>query len=465
MITPFMPPILDQPAAYPNAEWSAQSDKYVKWYKYFSGEVLSDVESNPDTVIEKYPIKINTCRPVVNLNAYSILGDWDNAPFSWKSMSGSNQDGIDFLDSVGRLSRINSNFIRQVYSYCVYGGMIWSIRKAPQLPTGVRWNVISPDSFFPVFSSLDDDLLEVFVTTQISGREAKLMWGVDVENETALYTEHWTKTRYDIWVDEKRVRGGGTPGGVIPYVYIPYPNIAGERYGVSVIDGITGLQDELNTRMADVGDAIHRETHKKMVVSNLPTGVKGIRVHGNIMDLGVGLGNATPEVHDYSLATVPTGSYEMMNRLVDFTRYTAQTPPIAYGEDEGSQRSGMTLVIRMWPLLQAAKSARGFIADYMSILADKTMRIGSHDGSALPSEFQPDFAPILPKDREQIVNEVVQLSGVNKISDERAVDLLGIPETDVDEEVGRIKELREAERQSMMKQPFGGGSINGNTGG
>ena len=98
------------------------------------------------------------------------------------------------------------------------------------------------------------------------------------------------------------------------------------------------------------------------------------------IDLGTGLGNNTPEVHDVDRGQVPAKTFEFVSALVDFSRYSAMTPTVAFGEDEGSQRSRMTLVLRMWPMLQTAKANRTLIRSGLSRLAEKTFAIARGQG-------------------------------------------------------------------------------------
>ena len=77
----------------------------------------------------------------------------------------------------------------------------------------------------------------------------------------------------------------------------------------------------------------------------------------------MGLGNSKPTVHQYNRADLPSGSFDFVSSVVDFSRYSGDTPPVAYGVDEGSQRSGMTLSFRMWPLIHNGRTQRAFIAD------------------------------------------------------------------------------------------------------
>lgn len=448
----FNSPINSRPGSYPNQEWAAQTERYNRFYDYFSGEVLNETiqsDSGEDKV--KYPLKINLARVVAMLHTHILLGEWVDRVFNWRLEYGNgNQTDLNFLDQVYRYSRMNSLIIRQLLTHSVAGGHVWRITSDSTLPTKFKWTATPPEYFFPVYSTIDGELVEAFISMNISAAEARAKWGVNTDQDEVQYMEHWTKRRCEITVDDMVIKTTPVIKGIIPYVYIPRVNLAGESYGLSAIEDSIGLQDEINLRLADAGDAIVRETHKEMTVSNVPGGVKSIRRQNGIIDLGVGLGNAKPTVHDYTKAAIPSGAFEFVNGMNDYLRHTTMTPAVAFGEDEGSQRSGMTLVLRMLPLLQTARTNRAFISDGLSELARKTRILANLAGVDVgtTSDYAPDFAPMLPKDREQIVNEISILRAVDGLSDERMLDLLDVPENKREEELTRIKALRE-EKQKM----------------
>ena len=443
---PILLPYEVEPDSYPNQEWGIQSERYATWMKYFDGSVFEEtVDGDPKTL--KYPVGINYCQTVAMISSWAMLGDWRDSVFSWRSLEGKNEAAVDFLGRVSRVSRMNSRYVRQILTHTVLGGMVWGIKKNPLLPTGLQWTAIPPEIFFPVYSSLDDDLVEVLIRTTIGAREAKLVWGVDANSATVPYHEVWNKSTFEVIVGDKLAKSGNTPGGVIPFEYIPRINVTGEFYGMSAINEIMRLQDEMNARMADIGDAVNRETHKPLITSNLPGGIKGIREGNGVMDLGMGFSGAKPEVHDSERAQIPTGALDSLNMTLDFARYSAGTPPVAFGEDQGSQRSSQTLTVRMWPLVQGAKNNRAFVTDGMARLAHKTLMIAG--GAANSGYFEPDLPPILPKDREQIVNEIAVLRANELVGDEQALEMLDVPETDRAEWLAGIEKLRQAAKELM----------------
>jgi hypothetical protein len=64
----------------------------------------------------------------------------------------------------------------------------------------------------------------------------------------------------------------------------------------------------------------------------------------------------------------------------------AFTSPIAFGEDEGSQWSGVTLVLRLWPLLQQVKTTRVYWRSNLYSMHRKILR--------MPAVWDVDLTPV-----------------------------------------------------------------------
>jgi len=119
-------------------------------------------------------------------------------------------------------------------------------------------------------------------------------------------------------------------------------------------------------------------------------------------------------------------------------RTSSFAPPIAFGEDDGGgQRSGITLEIRMWPLLKATRRSRSYLGASLRramrisglILQQKNFpSIPSRAIKALiDSTVVPHFYNIMPRDQQQAVDEVTKLLSTEpkSISLETAQTVLG----------------------------------------
>ena len=110
------------------------------------------------------------------------------------------------------------------------------------------------------------------------------------------------------------------------------------------------------------------------------------------------------------------------------------------------RRSALTLIVRMYQLVCKSRATRvlwqsGF-RSFINKLLMCCMSKNLHGVKVehLGHDILTQFAPIVPKERSAIVEEVVQLAGVDRISPERSVEILGNVDNE-EEEVQRIKDF------------------------
>ena len=68
-------------------------------------------------------------------------------------------------------------------------------------------------------------------------------------------------------------------------------------------------------------------------------------------------GRNDPRIDVVPAGDVPRGAFEYINFILDTSKMAAMTPPVAFGDDEGSQRSGITLIIER-AVISAASACR-----------------------------------------------------------------------------------------------------------
>ena len=194
-------------------------------------------------------------------------------------------------------------------------------------------------------------------------------------------------------------------------------------------------------RVADAGESINYNAHPTRWGVNLPRSfnAKNFPLGPNALwDLGRNLGNLEPQVGILeSRDPAPKGVFDYITFLYDWARTSSFAPPISFGEDEGSQRSGATLEIRMWPLIKANRRFRAYLGNgigralWMSARMLEQKRLGDVPVRALErilrGQIVPRFADVLPRDHVAIVDEVVKLTATNPptISMETAQKVLG----------------------------------------
>jgi hypothetical protein len=185
-----------------------------------------------------------------------------------------------------------------------------------------------------------------------------------------------------------------------------------------ITSAIEGVIKEMNLRFTDIGDAVSDDTHSELFLRGVRSSVKSVRLPSgrSANDLGAGTGLGTNEIPPdafsvkTSVASAPMLAFG--DKLEDIYRREAKHPAVADGEDEGSQRSSLTLTTRMLPLVQHVKLERinwtiGLVNLAKMILQVYRVKgVGGITEEDLACKPIIKWAPILPRDREELVNEV-----------------------------------------------------------
>jgi hypothetical protein len=155
----------------------------------------------------------------------------------------------------------------------------------------------------------------------------------------------------------------------------------------------------------------------------------------------------------------PSSSFSFVTFLMDISRQAAFTSPVAFGQDEGSQRSGVTLTLRLWPLIQQVKTTRvywrtGLVALHRMGLA---MAKARDIGGKLPVKLldlvvKPNFWDLVPQDRQLLIDEVSNRAAHNLISPEEAIARFGVKAGTEADELARIREWLEFKNSLDMKK-------------
>jgi hypothetical protein len=478
-------------------DWYSQYDRYLRYLRYYSGVVLeerveSPGEENPPLL---YPVKMNLVKLMCHTQADSLWGEWEDRIFHLQAFP---RDGEVEAERIQHLLRyvynvLDENAIEPKLWECGldqmrFGGAVLRVSRDPRRQYGVRIERIPVSAFYPLWSPDSyDELMEVSVVTEISAQAAQAYFGVEVSGDTVIRVEHWTRDRYENFIDNKRIDrfSGVNRLNRIPFVYIPRFR-SDSFYGEALTEDITGVQDELNMRVGDMGEAITYNAHPIKWGYNLPKDINNSSKYPYAPDRLWDLGNHLPGTQPPALNVleaknpVPDAAFHHIQFVYDWARAAGYSPPVAFGEDEGSQRSGATLVLRMWPLTRAIRRTRLYWKPALIQIFDLVMSINSANGTkSTPQDIAEtyhqvmmdvDFAPVLPRERAELVNEVVMRAQTDppSISQEGALELLGV--RDAQRELERIEDQQEAQREAeqeameaqrkVASKPSGGSSEN-----
>jgi hypothetical protein len=417
--------------------WMSVRAQHEKAMRYYSGDIFKEtIETEVDESGAPllYPVGINLVKMIVISMTDAAFGEWDDQrnvilfrPRVEKPTE-ADRAAVEFATQILEDSNAGSTLWELEFNRNLLGAGVLRVNFDFSRPSKIRWSNIPLDGFYPVFDPEDPDtLLECWYVTQILPEQARSMYGIEVAGDMPVSrVEHWTKFVYETLIDGKRVDAysGVNPWGIIPFVYIPRMRTI-DWWGESLAEDIYAPQDEINMRLADAGEALNVHSHPTMWGVNLPRDFnsKNYPLAPNAMwDLGrTRAGGDKPEVGLLeSENPVAQATFEYVKFLYDWTRTSASAPPIAFGEDNGGgQRSGVTLEIRLWPLLKAMRRSRGYLtAGFLkalqitgAILKQKNFRDipASVVDPLIRRQVVPAYNPILPRDQSAIVDEVVKL--------------------------------------------------------
>jgi hypothetical protein len=470
--------------------------EYMDWWEYWSGRVLEEEDEHAVVTDQsqkplRYPLQLNLVAMVCQLHASGLIGDTQgrDTPIGLVAKPRDDRGGSeaammatqvvsDFLEE----SAMESEIDEAALSAMVFGGAVFKVCFDPTSEMGVRLEPRWVENFRPVwYPGNRNRLAEVFCSHVCDVAQAEAAYNVDIglpkyESNRVLVLEHWTETDYKVTVNDRPARypdgapmQGANPWGFVPFVYMPSYRMA-SFYGESVIPSIKGLQNEVNLRLADLGDAVAGAVHRILWVRNRHKGAKGLSIDAyKILDLGINPpGYEPPDIGALDPPQIQAGAVEFLEKLLDMLGRIGHTPPVVYGVDEGSQRSALTLAFRMYPYVSHITRYRRSWSWGWKQVGKQALRMMQIKGLNGITEqhcrqlWKVEYAPIMPRDREQLVNETVILTQTMLRSPEKALEMLAdIPKEEIGEELERIKKFQElrarfaqqAEMQQMSEGP------------
>lgn len=435
--------------------WDAELGRASKYWYYYSGfifkEKVQDTEPGDELPL-MYPVGVNMVKMLCLAHADAAFGDYSGLPFTFEPRSDDQVDEVDrqaarFARSILLDSNAPTMFWEMELERQLYGGTAFKISADPTKTSGVRWQRIPKGTFYPIWDPTDpDELLEAYVITWLTDEQAKVKFNYTKSGtqEFIARVEHWTRSTFEVTIEGNKVKGesGHHTWGIVPFVYVPRYRLD-NWWGEAISEDLMQVQNEINMRLGDIGEAINYNSHPIIWGMNLPMQFdqKNYPIGSSTMwDIGRTIGNSPePKVGVMEIKNpVPNGAFEFVRFLYDWGRTSTFAPPIAFGEDSGGgQRSGVTLEIRLWPLLKAVQRSRS----YLYVALRKAMMITSRileqkNYSSLDKGIvkrlssgilEPKFHNVMPRDHNADVDEVVKLlnTPMPAISMETVQEVLG----------------------------------------
>jgi hypothetical protein len=484
------------PEDHPNMVWNELNSRYNHWWSYWKGYVLNKVAKDGKSLI--YPVKLNIVRSAVILHASALLGQFTDriATFGVSDALGVEksvaQETSKVLNLLWAINNGDSLLLEQALFQQIMGGFYWKIAWTPtRKKWPIRYFVTDPRACYPVWDGDDyDRLVSIEVQHQIPKPTAVARFRIPQEKlyqsaEFATVRERWDETSYEVtvdgevakWPDGSEMAGAnpffdevmGVP--IIPYVYCPRIRV-GEFYGESLIPGLTGPQNEINNNLAHLIEGLADAMHQQPWVRNRPKGAAGFHNDRNKwLDLGMPqMGGDTPEVGRLEGADLTDPMIALVTQhLVQLAREHSNVPDVAWGRTDASVRSALTLAFMLKPVVDIGNhyrmnASRAFkqLAYYSLVIANSKQKLASSINGVediIGTKVSPDMTeavlighkttwpPMLPNDREQMVNEVVQRIACGTLSVETAIRRLDGPD-ELQEELDRI----EADKQAVLEE-------------
>jgi hypothetical protein len=433
--------------------WEEMQARIEKYRTYYNGSIFEEKVQTEEPTADAplmYPAGLNIIRMIIQAQADAIFGEYEDdiitfEPVGEESVDGALQEAIKLLQGIARNSNLNAKLWEAALDREVYGGAVFKVTPALRKGDYIRWNKVPLEGFYPIWDPEDEEnLLEVYIALEMTREQARARYGYDGDKERVLRVEHWTQQFYTNHLDGHEISGfsGQNPWGFVPFVYMPRIR-TDNWWGDPLTPDLIAPQNEINARIADIGEAINYNAHPTRWGINLPRSFKvdNFPLGPNAFwDLGRSIGSMPePEVGVLEISNpVPSEVFTFVNFLYDWTRVSSFLPPIAFGQDNGGgQRSGDTLEIRMWSMVKAIHRSRAYMTAGLRRLIWMTSQILKQkrlldvparavtrlaDGLIVPR-----YGSVLPRDHQSTVDEVVKLMTTTppSISLETAQKILG----------------------------------------
>lgn len=507
------------PEGFNYQQWAQQTARYTQYTHWYSGDALAEIRRNESNEDEsQYPLHINTLRGIVRKHAQVLFGevpdgatplvktavrpkkrfDGKPVPETTKALAIMCEAIINevWVRSSGRAMQLENGKFSQYMGGSVFQIAYEPLRKDLTIPLVIRNP--RPDHFLPEWSNDDYwSLLRGTTVYRFPALTAKLEYGIGdgAPGEWAIYMRQETRNDITVTVDGvpiefmgKSMKGVGHKFGFVPSVYIPH-QLEGAKYGMSHVEDVAALIKEYNARLSDLGTAVLNTVDRETFVSNMvgnPVAVASPVTGKKWSNLGqTPPASGSKDAPKAWLEDVPVVSPSMVQISDIVFRQVVRDSDmsmIPFGEDEGSQRSGETLALRMWPILAHTRGERTHWNDGMSRIGwyilkmvkqimdenEAAGQIMRDAGIEIPDNYEQlldisaEWSPQIPQDRTKLVTELSLLKPQGLVSTRQGVTELGNAK-DVDAELAEIEKDKKqvADLASQQKPPpFGGSTSN-----
>jgi len=441
---------------WPTERWGVAQLQYAKAQMLISGMALK--AKDPRTRDPLYPLEIDLYDFVCETHATMVVGDGGNMPpitLFTGATKRAQKRAIKFTEYIAEAWRNSDPSLMWTlfYNTNVYGG--YGLMARIQKGRGgipIMYEPIPPMEFYPILDSRNN-VIEFFIHRRITHSEARWIYGVTIpDHEVPYYTEYWNPRRYEVRINNRTAYysdGNKMKGenifGVAPAVYIPHLRKSSE-WGQSQLLGIDALIKEFNARVADVSDSVRDGATFEAWGYNVAAPEQIYFGRRKVYALGENLDSRrAPHIETMSSGSTIKDGAAFADWMWDMILYLSRIPLVALGVDEGSQRSSMTLRSRFWPLVAHSTVERTYAERGLNELARITIlglhALGIASSNGNDTSISQTWPDMLPQDRLELLNEMVQRRSAGLISQLRAMQQFGdIPDPIEEQEIIRAEE-------------------------
>ena len=465
--------VLNGVKGFPYEAFMIQQELYAYRERWYKGKPLNEkfVDQKSQKSIEKYPIKVNPLPGTARKHAALLLGQGrgseyiDNIPLQFNLTFKDEEKEVEkplakvaeeMLTDILEDSFASALFSKSaILSQYLGGAVILGSYDAEEKVITIS----SPTAkeFFGIPDGPNDwALSECWIVREITASDAQERGYKKPKLKLApnvyFYIEHWTKKKYQISINGQVLQKAGVPlSGVNPYKMVPavyIPHLREDTFiGVSLVtQAIEGIIKEMNLRWADQGDAASIDAHNLIVAKNLRGSPKAESVAGReYVDLGSGQSisgaNTDPSMEALSTTSMSDPALKLSAELKTLYRREVNHPAVADGEDEGSQRSSLTLTTRMWPMIQEVEVERKLWSTGLGVVAKILLRMAKEKNlheitdKHLKPKVTIRWAPMMLRDSAEVTNEIATRSA-SEITSKKvlAEKYMDVDDVDADQE-------------------------------
>ena len=419
--------------------------RYLENRKYYHGAV------EPDNV--EQPLDVRYIPRIIEKHVHYLWGQYERDIVNWTVTAEDEELAAKVTRALYTLMRridVNDIFLRGSLDGALYGDTVFKLRFDER--HGARLDVILPEYYHAIWHPLDiGQTLEAVIAYPLERAVARRLFGQDgnrsyrhtpLDPNLVVVWEWWSEEETMLAIDDTVVvhmmnpyRAKPSSPAWLPLVHIPNLPINGEYYGFGDAEAVHSLQDELNLRLADLGDIVNYHAHPIVLLRNTFKAREEFETGPDkIWDLG-----REGEAEYLQWSGTPPSVFEYIELVLRVMLDTASLTPVAFGRAEQSQASGSALVVQMLPVIEVARRKRAVWHSRLSLIARRLLELeimgrterafqerwGFGLADLEQVEITPRWAPMLPRDRAQVVNENVTLLANKARSILRALQDLG----------------------------------------